>query len=369
MARRLTIAGRPEDGPLLRVGLIGCGSHAFRNIHPALHFLPVEIVATADIDEERAKLFARRYGAARYFTDYRRMLAECELAAVVLVLNYDERGRPRYPAVAADCLRAGCHVWMEKPPAARSEELIELEELARGAKRQVMIGFKKIFFPANVKAMELSRREEFGALASVVVRYPQHVPPVEALRSYLNGAPVGECVGFLDHLCHPVSLLLAIAGQPASLYYTRAHNSAATAIFEYTAGHIATLLLTAGQSGEGALESTLIVGSDGWHVEVQNNLRIYYYGNRGPDRGYGVSPSYYVKDPGDAPSFWEPEFSLGQLHNKGLFLLGYFGELEHFVACALCDQPVTRGDLAMGIAATRVFEAFAEGPNRRIPLV
>jgi hypothetical protein len=42
---------------------------------------------------------------------------------VSIVTGYDRRSRPIYPGIAVDCLEAGCHVWMEKPPAASCREI------------------------------------------------------------------------------------------------------------------------------------------------------------------------------------------------------------------------------------------------------
>jgi predicted dehydrogenase len=146
---RISFHGKVTDEPRIRAGFIGCGSHSFRNIYPALQFAPIELVATCDLDERKAAAFARQFGAETCFSDHRRMLDEADLDAVLIVTNYDERGRPRYPALAADCLQAGCHVWIEKPPAASCAELEGLQQVAHEAGRHVMVGFKKMFYPAN----------------------------------------------------------------------------------------------------------------------------------------------------------------------------------------------------------------------------
>ena len=65
---------------------------------------------------------------------------------------------------------------------------------------------------------------------------------------------------------------------------------------------------------------------------------------------------------------WEPEFSLGQLYNKGLFLLGYWGEVEEFARSILDDRPPAKGTLRQAWQATRIFEAFGEGPERLVAL-
>ncbi len=81
------------------------------------------------------------------------------------------------------------------------------------------------------------------------------------------------------------------------------------------------------------MERTLIVSEAGRHITVDNNVRVALH--RSPGLGYGSSPDYYAGDP-DAPSLRrEPEFSLGQLYNKGLFLLGYWGEVNEFARSIL----------------------------------
>lgn len=39
----------------IKVGIIGAGSHCYRNVLPTMNYLPVEIKAICDINEEIAK--------------------------------------------------------------------------------------------------------------------------------------------------------------------------------------------------------------------------------------------------------------------------------------------------------------------------
>jgi predicted dehydrogenase len=120
---RINFHGKLVDEPEIRVGFIGCGSHSFRNIYPTFQFAPIRLAATCDLDLAKAQAFAAKFGAANAYADYRAMLAQETLDAVFIVTGYDPLGRPLYPAIAMDCLAAGCHVWMEKPPAASWQKL------------------------------------------------------------------------------------------------------------------------------------------------------------------------------------------------------------------------------------------------------
>ena len=326
--------------------------------------------ATCDLRVEKAQEFARKFGAANAYSDYDEMLEKEQLDAVFIVTGYDKTGRPLYPPIAADCLKAGCHVWMEKPPAATCKELEDLQKAAASAGRNVMVGMKKMFFPANEKAAQLMREPEFGTVSLATLQYPQYVPTVEEMAAYRQGQRIEKVIGFLDHLCHPVSLLLFLLGMPRTLYYQRSASGAGLATFTFPSGAVATLVLTHGSGRDGGMERTLIVGDAGKHIVVDNNIRVTYYRNPPyePGTGYGAAPNYYTGGLGEGSVSWEPEFSLGQLYNKALFLLGYYGEVNEFARAILEKRPVAKAHLEHAWQATRIFEAFGEGAGKVIGL-
>ena len=226
---RIGFRGELKDERRVRAGFIGCGSHSFRNIYPTFQFAPVELLAVCDLSLDKARAFAAQFGAREAYDDYGKMLGWADLEAVFIVTDYDDRGRPKYPAIAADCLRAGKHVWMEKPPAASCREVEQVQAVAEAAGKNAMVGFKKMFFPANEKAKALMSEASFGHAQLVTLQYPQYVPTTEELERYLGGEPVRQAVGFLDHLCHPVSLMLFLLGMPQTLCYQRSDSGAGAA--------------------------------------------------------------------------------------------------------------------------------------------
>jgi predicted dehydrogenase len=361
--------GELTDEPEVRAGFIGCGSHAFRNLYPALQFVPVRLVATCDLNEEKARAYAERFGARAHYTDYRRMLEAEGLDAVFICTGYDAAGRPTHAALAAECIRAGVHAWTEKPAAATCAEVEAVQEAEREAGRWWMVGHKTMFFTANEKAKELSEGEDFGRVRLIVMQRPVGMPPADQIRAYLEGRESRGVVGFLDHICHCTSLLVFLAGMPRTLHYERAHGGAAAATFTFDSGVVATLALTEGQSSEGGLERVTIVG-DGRHVVVENNVRVEYH--RGPGRpegqGYGSTPSHFTGPPEGTTAVWTPEFSLGQLYNKALFMQGFCGELGEFARAVLEGRRPARSHSDHVWQVTRIFEAFAEGPRATIRL-
>ena len=193
MDKKIGSRGEIQNSKLLKIGYIGCGSHSRRNILTTLGYVNVKKVAICDIDREKAELFAKEFAFERYYDNHLEMLEKEELDAVFIVTGYDESGRPIYCKLATDCINAGVHVCMEKPPAAEADELIALRKLAKDKDKQVMVGLKKMFFTANEKAKELMGENIDMAL----LQYPQYVPNQEEFDQYLAGKNV-DCV---DKLC------------------------------------------------------------------------------------------------------------------------------------------------------------------------
>ncbi len=241
-----------------------------------------------------------------------------------------------------------------------------MREAAARAGRNVLVGFKKMFMPANEKAKRLAGHEDFGRLSLATFRYPQRIPTKDELVRYAGGEKVRAAVGFLDHLCHPVSLMVYLMGMPRSLYYERGTSGAGVATFAFESGAVATLALTHGAARGGGMERTTLVSDSGRHIVVDNNVRVTYH--RDPRRGYGDVPDFFTGSPDENPAVWEPEFSLGQLYNKGLFLLGYYNEVNEFARSILEGRPPAKGTLEDARRVTRIFEAFAEGPGKVIAL-
>lgn len=339
----------------LRVGFIGCGAHSWRNVYPTFQYAPVELIAVADPLEDRARAYARQFGAPAHYVDHRQMLERERLDAVFVVTDYDERGHPRYPHLAVDVLRAGACAWIEKPPAATLDEVQVMLAAERETGRFILVGYKKMFFPAIAKAKEIiSRSDEFGEPRQVYVRYPQSLPPIEQRRD------AHRMRGFLDHFFHPAAIVHRLMGPVRSVRYAwepRSGGSLSTLTFPN--GAIGVMQLASGQAGTSPLERLEVIGQ-GATVVVENGVRLTYYraGSRGPG-GYGRAATYIGADD-DAPITWEPEFSLGQLYNKNLFTLGYVPEVCYFCECVLAGRRPTYANLDDTLAMMRWYEVYRQ---------
>jgi predicted dehydrogenase len=282
------------------------------------------------------------------------MLARERPELVFIVTNYDAQHLPIFPVLAIDCLRAGAHVWIEKPPAGTSEEVREMIRVSAETGRHVAVGFKKMFLPANLKAQAVSTRPEFGRISCLTARYPQSLPAFE------ERSDNQKMVGFLDHFVHPHSVLLLLGGPLESLFVTRSFSAAATVALQFKSGAIGNLTYSHGQSFSSFLERTEVIG-EGENIVVDNNLRVTLYRSGKRKQGYGRSGSYFdLADEESAPLHWEPEFSLGELHNKGIFLLGYAPEVISYTTRLLEGKGPERGTLDDARQILLIYEAYRQ---------
>ena len=99
----------------------------------------VELVAFCDIIEERARRFARTYGSegARVYTDYKKLLEEPEIDAVIVATP-----NRSHSFITIDSLYAGKHVLCEKPMAKTYEEAKAMVAAARETGKILTIGYQ-----------------------------------------------------------------------------------------------------------------------------------------------------------------------------------------------------------------------------------
>jgi predicted dehydrogenase len=145
----------------LRVGVIGAGGIAQGAHIPGYKRLldQVELVAIADVVEERARQVAAEHGFRAHYASYEEMLAKEELDAVSVCTP----NKFHAPATIA-ALQAGCHVICEKPPATTGEEARAMAEAAARAGKVLTFGFHYRFTPEVEAARRWAEQGAFGEI-------------------------------------------------------------------------------------------------------------------------------------------------------------------------------------------------------------
>jgi len=166
------------------------GPNLIRNFH---QIEGSSLEAICDKDAERLEHLGRQYRGVYLTTDYGDLLTDRggRIDAIVVSLPVE-----MHYQVAREALKAGKHVFVEKPLAMKSEECLELIHLAEKNKRVLMVGHT---FEYNVAVNKIKEYLEAGVLGSIYYIYSQR----------LNLGRVRQDVNAMWNLApHDISIIL-----------------------------------------------------------------------------------------------------------------------------------------------------------------
>jgi predicted dehydrogenase len=143
----------------VRVAVVGLGYWG-PNLVRALFELPeAELAGVCDLDSSRLDVVRRRYPGLPTTTRFESLLDDRTIEAIAIATpistHYD---------LAAQALRAGKHVFVEKPLAASSAEALALVELAGEYDRLLMPGHTFLYSPPVNVVRDLIARGELGSI-------------------------------------------------------------------------------------------------------------------------------------------------------------------------------------------------------------
>lgn len=149
------------------MGVIGTGFWG-RNHSRVFTELPnVKLEALCDLDEERARGVAQRYGVPVVYSNYKDLLRDDNVDAVTICTPSNTHGE-----VATAALRAGKDVLIEKPMAVEVTEARRVLNLARKLDNIVSVGFIERFNPVVQKTKNML---EEGQIGEVLLSYARRI--------------------------------------------------------------------------------------------------------------------------------------------------------------------------------------------------
>lgn len=191
----------------VRVALLGTGVIAGPHITALKTLNDVEVAAVCDLEETKARTFAQQNGIPLVFEDLDTMLERVSPDVVHVLLP------PIAHANATErCVRAGSHVFVEKPICVSLEECRRVERAAHDAGRQVGVDHNLLFMPSFVRMLDIIRACRIGALQHVRVMYNLLVPALAAgpHAHWMFGA-TGNVM--LEIGPHPISVICRLLGK------------------------------------------------------------------------------------------------------------------------------------------------------------
>ncbi|MBX7255444.1 MAG: Gfo/Idh/MocA family oxidoreductase [Candidatus Hydrogenedentes bacterium] len=187
----------------LRAAVLGAGQISAEHMRFLQRSSRAQFAAVCDLSNALARYSADRFGAEHAYTEHARMLEEIK-PDVVHVLTPPHT----HVALAAECLKAGAHVIVEKPVAPTNAEFRALWTQAQQCGRVLVEDHNYRF---NQQALAIETLVNDGALGDIrEVEVRMALPITEPggafsdtnLPNPCHRLPAGALHDFLPHLCY-----------------------------------------------------------------------------------------------------------------------------------------------------------------------
>ena len=239
---------------VVKVALIGCGSHCRQNHALAMahyakdHPDEVTLVATCDLDAERASSFAQIYGFGTSYTDHVKMLEKEQIDGVVAVMRIEDTS-----AMAIDLMRRGIPNVVEKPMGATLDEVRAIVDAAEETGTPNMVSVNRRFQPVLRRGVDWVREQE---------------TPIRFVRAFILRHNRREEFFVSGTAIHPIDALREIGGDivdhrakvlpgPTDWYHFE---------FDYASGAAAVLDVL---PSEGSVEEGYEIYGENWRVDIR----------------------------------------------------------------------------------------------------
>ncbi|MHB8481560.1 MAG: bi-domain-containing oxidoreductase [Nitrospiria bacterium] len=261
----------------LNLGIMGAGNHVKDMLLPHLMEMPeVNFVSICTASGFHARAVAEKVKATICTTDYRQILSNNSVNAVIIGTRHHMHG-----PMVLEALRAGKHVFVEKPLCLTEEELenirvVYAEKALQGI--QLVVGFNRRFSSHMEKAKEFFK----GRQSPLVMVYRINAGPQEMTHwsqdpEVGGGRIVGEACHFIDYMQDLCGALPAsVHAMSVSQSTSRLTDDQSILLFTFKDGSIGTVIYTAGGDTSLSKERFEAFG-DGRSLVMDDFVRSEFY--------------------------------------------------------------------------------------------
>jgi UDP-N-acetylglucosamine 3-dehydrogenase len=219
----------------LRIGVIGLGWFGEIHCETILGVPNLELAALCTRRPARLKEQAKKFGVGKTYADYNRMLADPDIDAVSIVTMWDQHTDPTIAA-----LKAGKHVFLEKPMASTVADCKKIIAASKKAKGILQIGHICRFNPRYRMAKQTIAE---GRIGKIVALSSRRNIPAAWTPEILNkiGPIVGDAI-------HDTDLMLWFTGDSIVSAYAQTvsvrglkHPDIGQTMYRFKGGATATL--------------------------------------------------------------------------------------------------------------------------------
>ena len=187
------------------VAVIGVGFWGRNHARVYMEIPEAELIGVCDINSERAKETAEKYGVEAY-TDSRKLLKRGDVDAVSICTWTTTHAKETIKA-----LKAGKHVLVEKPIASTVKEAKQMVQMAEREELILMTGFIERFNPGIERVIKTINGSSVGEIVSATARRVSQWPE-----------RIGDVGVVKDSAIHDIDMMRYIFGEDPKNVFAKA---------------------------------------------------------------------------------------------------------------------------------------------------
>lgn len=215
----------------LNIGIVGAGR--IGKVHAAsitYHIPQAQIAMVTDVYESAAKALAETYGVPRYSTDYMDIVNDPEIDAVLVCSP-----TPTHADISIAAMKAGKHVFCEKPVDLTIEKIKKTAQVAQETGRKLQIGFNRRFDHNHGKVQQMAANGTLGNVELIKITSRDPEPPSPEYAASSGGL-------YIDMMIHDFDMAMFLAGCDVTEVYAMGTSLVDKRIGE--AGDVDTAIVT-----------------------------------------------------------------------------------------------------------------------------
>ncbi len=215
----------------LNVGIIGAGRIGSLHAKSIAYSVPTaKVLGITDVFVENAQKVAKELNISKIYKDYKEMLADSEIDAVLICSSTDT-----HADIAIEAAQAGKHIFCEKPVDLTPEKVRAVIEAQKKAGVKLQVGFNRRFDHNFAKVKSMVEDGEIGDVHIIKITSRDPAPPPAEYSAVSGGM-------FLDMTIHDFDMARFLAGSEITEVYANATCLVDPAIGE--AGDVDTAIIS-----------------------------------------------------------------------------------------------------------------------------
>ena len=215
----------------INIGIIGAGR--IGNVHAesiTYHIPDARVAMVTDVMVESARKLAERFGVPKYSGDYMDILNDPAIDAVLVCSP-----TPTHADISIAAMKAGKHVFCEKPVHTSIEKIPEVARVAEETGRKLQIGFNRRFDHNHRHVQQLAQDGTLGSIEIIKITSRDPEPPSPEYAASSGGL-------YIDMMIHDFDMAMFLAGSDVTEVYAMGTSLVDKRIGE--AGDVDTAIVT-----------------------------------------------------------------------------------------------------------------------------